>query len=219
MAGQVARMRNLYPALRHTEHCSWWASWIGPVRPVFRTYTIKLQYVRRYWIGDLEIINGYVPQVTLRDPALVLEHPRTGEPVPHVYWQNDNPERSTLCLYDPAADQWSPDEFLADTIVPWACEWLACYEGWLAIGEWTGGGRHHAPRRRIASCQIVDGPNRGQQDRARRDAFHSLGIKIGTFGSLPLMVAASEGSSPLLSWLDWRNDTCKATPLPDISIS
>src|SRR5271165_142745 len=109
MADQVARMRDLFPALRHTEHCSWWSSWTGPVRPAHRVYTIRLQYVRRYWIEELEVINGYIPEVTLLDPALMLEHPCTGELVPHVYWRDDKPERSTLCLYDPAANQWSPD--------------------------------------------------------------------------------------------------------------
>ena len=31
---------------------------------------------------------------------------------------------------------------LADTIVPWAAEWLMHYELWLVTGEWTGGGDH-----------------------------------------------------------------------------
>ena len=31
---------------------------------------------------------------------------------------------------------------VARIIVPWTIDWLACYEGWLATGEWTGGGRH-----------------------------------------------------------------------------
>jgi hypothetical protein len=126
MADQVARMRDRFPALRHTEHCRWWVSWIGPVQPVHRIYTIKVQYVRRYWLDDLEITNGYLPEVELLEPMMKVEHPRTGALVPHVYWRDDKPERSTLCLYDPAADQWSSDDSIADTIVPWACEWLAC---------------------------------------------------------------------------------------------
>src|SRR5260370_2321237 len=145
MANQVARMRERFPAFGHTEHCSWWASWTGPVRPAHRVYTIRLQYVRRYWLGEMEIINGYIPEVTLLNPELKLEHPRTGELVTHVYWRDANPQRSTLCLYDPAADQWSSDDFLADTIVPWACDWLPCYEGWLAIRAWPGAPRHPSP--------------------------------------------------------------------------
>jgi hypothetical protein len=30
---------------------------------------------------------------------------------------------------------------LADSIVPWASEWLFFYEFWLVTGEWDGGGR------------------------------------------------------------------------------
>jgi hypothetical protein len=218
MSDQVACMRDRFPALRHTEHCRWWASWTGPVQPVHRVYTIRLQYVRRYWIGDLEITNGYVPEVTLMDPPLTLEHPHTGELVPHVYWRDDNPERSTLCLYDPATDQWSPDNFLAETIVPWACDWLACYEGWLAIGKWTGGGRH--PRRRWdRSCSVTRNPNQDPLDRAQRAAFRSIGIKIGTFASLPLMVAASAASFRPLSSRDWSDITSVASRLPDTLIS
>ena len=32
--------------------------------------------------------------------------------------------------------------YLAETILPWASEWLAHYEGWLYTGEWKGGGVH-----------------------------------------------------------------------------
>jgi hypothetical protein len=28
--------------------------------------------------------------------------------------------------------------FIAETIVPWACEWLAYYEIWKATGHWSG---------------------------------------------------------------------------------
>ncbi|WP_244438191.1 hypothetical protein [Afipia birgiae] len=31
---------------------------------------------------------------------------------------------------------------IASTTVPWALDWLACYELWLMTGRWTGGGRH-----------------------------------------------------------------------------
>jgi hypothetical protein len=31
---------------------------------------------------------------------------------------------------------------IAETIAPWAMDWIACYELWLMTGVWTGGGRH-----------------------------------------------------------------------------
>ena len=122
------------------------------MRPAHSVYTIRLQYVRRYWLGEMEITNGYIPEVTLLDPALQLEHPRTGEFVPHVYWREDNARAIHTLLLRPGSHQWSSDDFMADTIVPWACDWLACYEGWLATGNGpaaggtrrrAGGGRAH----------------------------------------------------------------------------
>jgi hypothetical protein len=218
MADQIARMRERFPHLQPTRHCRWWSTWIGPVRPLHAVHTIRLQYVRRYWLGEMKIINGYIPEVTLIQPELQLEHPETGALVPHVYWRDDDPARSTLCLYDPAASQWSPYDFIADTIVPWACEWLACYEGWLATGEWAGGGRH--PRRRQENvCRVTSAANRAPPDHGPRAAFHWLGMKTGTFGSFPLMAAASAGSTPPLSWRDWRNATSEADQLRDILIS
>lgn len=99
MADQVARMRDRFPDLRHTEYCRWWSTWVGPIRPLHRRYTIQLQYVSRYWLGKFEIINGYVPQVTMLDPPLKLEHPRTGKPVPHIgrtIIRSDLPSASTI---------------------------------------------------------------------------------------------------------------------------
>ena len=218
MADQVARMRDLFPELLPTWHCSWWVTWTGQVRPLHRAYTISIQYIRRYWIGELEIINGYQPQVVVLEPQLIMDHPRTDYWLPHVYWRRDRPEHSTLCLYDPAASQWSPDDLIAETTVPWACEWLACYEGWLATGVWSGGGRH--PRRREAEpCEVTESPNPAPPERALRDGFHRVGLRIGTFASLPLMVAASEGCFRPLSWRDWKNDTSVADLLLSASTS
>ena len=57
---------------------------------------------------------------------------RAGGRLPHVY------RDGTLCLY--SSSEWRPDMFIADSIVPWTCEWLLHYELWLATGEWFGSG-------------------------------------------------------------------------------
>jgi hypothetical protein len=31
---------------------------------------------------------------------------------------------------------------IAETTLPWACDWIVCYEFWLITGVWRGGGRH-----------------------------------------------------------------------------
>jgi hypothetical protein len=152
LAAQVARMQELAPFLRETAHCDWIAVWSGPLRPLQRAYMVTIMYVARYRVGEAKIIGGYLPRVRLEQPSLQIEHPRTGCEVPHVYWDWAAPTRSPLCLYDPEAKEWSPADFIAETIVPWACDWLVCYEGWLATGEWTGGGRHPGHRPQAAAA-------------------------------------------------------------------
>jgi hypothetical protein len=221
IAEQVARMRDLYPAMRVAGQCDWLVSWLGPLQPLQRTYIIDVLYIRRYWIADMEVINGYTPCVRLVKPRLIEQHPVTRKFTPHVYWRLDDPEASSLCLYDPASSEWSKDDLVADTAMPWVSDWLACYEGWLATGEWTGGGRHPPPRAEETQCAVLGNqaivPNRDQRELELRAAFHFIGRKIGTFASWPLMAAASVGSSRPLSWRDWNSDTLTAPRLPAIS--
>ena len=58
--------------------------------------------------------------------------------LPHVY----DHVKQQLCLYYGPAREWPPDKMIADTIVPWASEWLLHYEFWLVTGIWHGGGIH-----------------------------------------------------------------------------
>lgn len=212
-------MRDLAPYMELVVDADWLAGWTGPLRPLQRTYIVAISYVARWRLGDAELVDAYFPVVRLVEPALQWRHPGTGEDVPHVYWDFEAPERSQLCLYDPAADEWSPADAIAETIVPWACDWLICYEAWLATGTWTGGGRH--PRRR-SRCPVVEpaaGRRHDQRERALRALFHSLGRRIGTFASFPLMVAASGGFSRPLSSRNWKRATSAAVPWEVISTS
>jgi hypothetical protein len=94
--------------------------------PLSRTYTVQITYAI-----------GGPPRVLVVRPTL---DSRPGEPLPHVY------REGSLCLYQD--DEWLPNMFIADTILPWACEWLAHYELWMATGHW-GGNREPPPRHRI----------------------------------------------------------------------
>lgn len=103
--------------------------------PLAETYRVRIEYPADDW-----------PKVWVRSPALVPLKP--GGRIPHMY----NQER--LCLFIPGSDQWSADQFVADTIVPWTAAWLHYYELWHATGEWHGGGREpggEMPIRRIAN--------------------------------------------------------------------
>ena len=112
--------------------CSVVQSWLrcrGKLTPsaLSETYTVTLQYN----LNDSPIVH-------VVDPALRQYEGRKPE---HLY------EDDSLCLYLPGGHEWSRDQLLVKTVVPWTCEWLLHYEFWLCTGEWSGGGLH-PPRRR-----------------------------------------------------------------------
>lgn len=99
-----------------------WEGELTPT-PLSSTYAVKLRYSLKE-----------SPTVRVLSPALKI---RGGEEeIPHLY-----PDGS-LCLYYGKEQEWKRTQFLADTILPWASEYLAHYELWLATGEWLGGGVH-----------------------------------------------------------------------------
>ena len=160
----------------------------GELSPIRRPYTVQVSFIRRSWIDGLELLYGYVPRVRLLNPKLEVRHRRTGERAHHLYWDADDPERSALCLYDPVADppQWRRHrDFIADRIIPFTANWLACYEGWQATGEWTGGGRH--PDTRSSSCPPTrtTKQNRTSLLRNRHVATRSNGLAAGSGLSHP----------------------------------
>jgi hypothetical protein len=96
-----------------------------------------------------------------KNPKAFVEEPplqeRDGNRPPHLYADD------SLCLYLPQTQEWAPSMFVADTIVPWASEWLFHYEIWLSTGEWQGGGIHPGDRVSSDSC------SRSRTFRSRRN--------------------------------------------------
>lgn len=79
-----------------------------------------------------------VPLVFIRHPPL---RPRQSEEfidLPHLQFNSTRPEDSALCLYHPAANEWNNTMLIADTVLPWASEWLLHYELWHLDGVWRG---------------------------------------------------------------------------------
>ena len=79
------------------------------------SYKIKIRY--RF---------GKVPHVHVVEPEIK----RTS--ATHVY------KGGSLCLYFPEEQQWTDDQLIADTIIPWTAEWLLYYELYLISGKWEG---------------------------------------------------------------------------------
>jgi hypothetical protein len=123
------------------------------LRPRFPEARVTLKSGRLIWRAELtptplsrsyqvEIIYGPRGQPRVR----VLEElpTREGRVLPHTY------RDGTLCLHE--ADDWHDRMLIADTIVPWAAEWLAHYEIWLATGDWHGGGDWPPRRSGVAAA-------------------------------------------------------------------
>lgn len=55
-----------------------------------------------------------------------------------------------LCLYDWRNQPWQDKWHLADTIIPWAAEWLLYYEIYLLTGKWIGtSALHDSPKQEV----------------------------------------------------------------------
>lgn len=125
---QVASMKATWPALKLRRQCFEGAKWIGALRPQFQSYRISVDYPL------LE-----QPIVKVLSPELIRLPDNEEGQLPHVYPPVEDP---SLCLFDPAKDEWDPSMHLSQTTVIWTLDWLSCYEFWLMTGRWTGGGRH-----------------------------------------------------------------------------
>ena len=137
---QVGIMRRKWPGFRVVSRDRGVACWEGQLRPLSRPYTAQI-LLRSARKNDAD--ESALPvRVTVIDPLLHRRTEDPADPIPHHYPNSCRPELPILCLYDPLANQWNQSRAIATTIVPWTIDWLACYEGWLATGEWSGGGRH-----------------------------------------------------------------------------
>jgi hypothetical protein len=127
---QVAAMRAAWPqfAARRIDRRAQSARWVGSVRPQYASYSLEI----RYEVGSF-------PEVRVLSPELVRLPGNSEGQLPHVYPPAEDP---TLCLFDPREREWTAEMTIATTTVPWALDWLACYELWVMTGRWTGGGRH-----------------------------------------------------------------------------
>jgi hypothetical protein len=216
---QDRRLRAVFPEFELVLDGGWMGIWEGPLTPIMRRYRIRVTYFRRRLFDTWTLKNSYA-SVQVIDPVIGLDPRGTGKWPPHIYYNESDPQSSRLCLYDPEERSWSPEEYIADTIIPWAIDWLFFFERWLDTGEWEGGGRH--PERRSNRCPRTDASDperRDRRDRSVADGFHSLGQRIGIFASLPLMAAASEGYFPRRSWPSWSDTIPAADQLASTLIS
>lgn len=100
---------------------------VGTVRPdpFSREYRVRIEYRA-----------GRSPRIWVEDPPIERRPQEPDEPIPHTYrYHIEGEERPCLDF-----DAWHPGRRIADTMVPWTCEWLLHYEAWRQTGVWCGGG-------------------------------------------------------------------------------
>lgn len=140
---QIAAMASKWPTFAARRLDDRTAAWRGPLRPLMRTYELRIIYRAPLIFERIDAMRMQ-PDVTVLSPRLKLMARSAEGNLPHVYWGDDG--SASLCLFDPDTREWSPADLLADTTVLFTIDWLTCYEGWRATGEWAGGGRHPSPR-------------------------------------------------------------------------
>ncbi|WP_234896580.1 hypothetical protein [Sinorhizobium meliloti] len=128
---QVVSMRATWPSFGNQMVSEDAVVWRGPLKPLMRTYDIAITYRTDY------VISG--PRVRVISPPSTRLPDNPEGSLPHVYNRDRDP---FMCLFDPAKHEWSGWDLISETTVPWAIDWLACYEFWLMTGIWEGGGRH-----------------------------------------------------------------------------
>jgi len=203
---QIERVAARYPDLKLVMSGPWLIIWEGPLRSFSREYCVRI-FWHRWWPDDLFEVPRDWPQVFVLDPQ---PQPRDDQPLQHVY-QRTHPIK--ICAWDPKAKDWDASQAIADTVIPYAIQWLCSYELWRVTGEWSAPGRHPE-----LQCQNETSSSSPDQPARNSGAeFVRIGLLTGTFASSVLMAAASGGSSRWLSWRDWNPPTFEADQLPIIS--
>ena len=127
---QIVAMQRAFPQMRLVNRTR--LVWRGDVQPKVEGAVFTLE-VHAFWKPS----RG--PRVWVLAPILA---PKPGSSIPpHCF-----SDRS-LCLYHSRENPWEPDDVIAETILPWACEWCFFYEKWLDTGRWLGLEFQHTARK------------------------------------------------------------------------
>jgi hypothetical protein len=128
---QLTAMRRLWPDFVGRRLGNGTLCWSGPLRPKGLFYFVSL-----FWKpGAMSL-----PYVMVDDPPLAPRPGGTFAEIPHLIFDEEEPTRSGLCLFDPDGGEWTDADLIAETTIWWAAEWLAYYELWHMTGEWLAPG-------------------------------------------------------------------------------
>ncbi len=134
-----------WPTLAIIDRGSYTVTWRGVLTPCQTDYEIEIQYAAAAPPKVISLRDN-VPRVRVLAPDLEPRPEAPRVPVPHVYHREQGME---LCIFDPVKEEWSGEDLIAETTVPWTLRWLFRYEGWRVTGHWFGKGRAHGPTGRF----------------------------------------------------------------------
>ncbi len=125
---QILAMKQKYPQFTFRKYGNGLVTWTGCLQPLMQTYAVLVA-----WHLKMSI-----PYVSLLEPKLSPRNKGSFAEIPHLLFDRDNPENSGLCLFDPEGSEWTHANLIADTTIPWTCQWLVYYELWQLDGVWRG---------------------------------------------------------------------------------
>jgi len=211
---QVWEMRRKYPGFKLMWSHSWLACWEGDLYPLGgQRYRVRICYQLAQWFKDFYISAPRLPTIQLIEPKLSFENDCPGhDKLIHVYPDPKHPELSYLCLDDPELSNWHDGSGVADTIIPWAIDWLACYDLWQATGKWSGGGRDHRFITPEQSCQGRLANNEkwslARQELYANGEYQGLGPRIENFAFSALTEEVYAAFSQQRYSPNLKNDFC-----------
>ena len=184
---QIWDMQRKYPEFDVVCHLPWMVCWEGTLCPLSgQKYTVRIRCQRPYRTETFTVWTPHTPLVEILDPKLDLTNRHEGhDPLLHLYRNKHKNGQVHLCLDNPDDPGWVSGVSIADTIVPWANEWLMFYEFWQATGKWTGGGRDHRIVNREEVCPVsatnTRMPNAVLPELCVNGVYQSLGPKLENF--------------------------------------
>lgn len=128
---QINGMEKQWPDFKMQQFENETIIWQGLLRPIQRVYLVGV-----FW--NVKAFDR--PYVFLIEPSLTPRPGASFQDIPHLMYYSKKPELSGLCLFDPNGREWSPNQLIANTTLPWAAQWLYYYELWHHDGKWRGGG-------------------------------------------------------------------------------
>ena len=140
---QIADMHAVLPCWSCDQPDKRTAVWHGILRPHKTAYLLRIEYTEPLLLEGRS--NLYLqPLVEVIDPQLARRFGNVEGALPHVYIAHPRTRRigPFLCLFDDEANEWTPNDRISNTTIPWASNWLSCYECWLLTGKWFGTGKH-----------------------------------------------------------------------------